>query len=203
MEGRSFRHLHLAKEHSLILLRHQTGRHNLHKEHKQHRCTRQEHKRHPRTADINLDGILVFGENSVVAGFVGDLGVVVNTLPPFLRLIGFLLGPHHQRTECRTEHQRADARQTHRRRDGDAELGEERTGSAAHECHRDKHRHKHERTRDNRYRHFAHRFARSLNGFLLGRTLHLPALDLRHYGLHDDDSVIDDSTDGQHQSKEC
>ena len=83
MKGRSFRHSHLAHDHTLVLLRYQSRRHNLHKEHKQHGRQTQQRKRQPRTLEVFLYRALVFTEDGIVTGLIRNFCIVVDPFPLF------------------------------------------------------------------------------------------------------------------------
>ena len=145
---------------------------------------------------------MVFPEDGIVTGLISHFGIIVNTLP-FLAFNRFLVCRSHQnRTERRTKHECADAGEAYCSGEGHTELGEERTGRTAHKGHRNEHRHEDEGTRDNGRGHFAQRFARSLRGLIFGRALHFARFEFCHHRFDDNDGIIDDRTDGKHQSEE-
>ena len=99
-------------------------------------------------------------------------------------------------TQCRRECQGIQCRDTHRYRHRDSELRIEDTRGASHKRYRNKHRHKDERTGDNRRGDTLHRIDRSLIWRLIAQ------IEFRMYGLHHDNRIIDHHTDREHQRKE-
>ena len=95
MQGRAFRHTHLTQDHTLVFLWNKTGRHDLHEEHEQDGGTRQQRERQPRALEVFLHSAFIFTEDSVVAGLIGNLGVVIDAFP-FLTFYGFLVVRTHQ-----------------------------------------------------------------------------------------------------------
>ena len=114
----------------------------------------------------------------------------------FLAVRFFFLRLEKDSRQRRTEGQRREATESHRTGDGDTKLREERTARSGHEGHGNKYSHEDQRTTDDSHRHFAHGIFRSL----VCRSI--TALHLRHHRLDDDDCIIDDRTDRQHEGKE-
>ena len=80
-------------------------------------------------------------------------------------------------------------------RDRDRELPIKLPGQARDEADRDEHRAQHERDRDDRTAHLVHRFARGVTRRKSERDVALDVLD-------DDDRIVHDDADRQHQTEE-
>ena len=137
--------------------------------------------------------VFVFTENRIVCRVIGFLDACTETIRS-LSTVGRRL--EQDSRQRRTERECRETAQSDRRGDGDTELGEERTGSTGHEGDGDEHRHEDECTRNNRYRHFAHR----VFGSLIGRGI--ATLHLRHHRLDDHYRIVNHRSDGEHQGKE-
>ena len=203
MQSGSFRHTHLAHDNTLVLLRYETGRHDLHEQHEQRRGYRQQQERQGRTFEVFLHRTPVLAEDGIEARLIRHFRIVIDALPFW----GFgcaclRVRSQQNRTQSRTEDECAHARQTYRTGDRDTELSKERTTRTAHERHWDKHRHEHKRTRYDGHRHLTHCFAGCLNRLIFRRSLHLTRFQFRHHGLDDDDGIIDDGSDSEHQGEQ-
>ena len=101
------------------------------------------------------------------------------------------------RAERGRERQGVDRGDEHRHRHGDGELAEQLAGDARQERDRDEHRQQHKRDGDDRSGDLAHGTLRRLAGRQLRMVLH-HRLDV----LDDDDRVIHDDADGQHDGEQ-
>ena len=92
------------------------------------------------------------------------------------------------------QRERAERREEHRDRDGEGELLVHLPGEAAEERDGDEHGGEDERDPDDRRRHFFHRLPRGVAGAQA-------VLDVVHDGLDDDDRVVHDDADGEHEAE--
>jgi len=100
-----------------------------------------------------------------------------------------------QSTQRRRKGERIDSRYAHGNRHRDTELGIERPGSAAHHCHRDKHRHKDNGRGENGGRN-------ALHGIIGGKYRRLVAfVELRLHRLHHHDGIVHHRADGKHKGE--
>ena len=107
-----------------------------------------------------------------------------------------LVGLEQKGAERGAKRQSVDGRDDDRDGHRDPELAVERTANSRDERHGDKDRCHHQRDGDDCARDLAHRIH-------TGRTCRLIALvQLGVYGLDDDDGVIHDDSDGEHQCRE-
>ena len=100
-----------------------------------------------------------------------------------------------QGRQCRTQRERIDRRDHGRDRDRQRELLVELTGESRDERDRCKHGHQHQRDRNDRAADFLHRL---VGGLARRESRFDVALDV----LHDDDRIVDDDTDGEHQPEQ-
>ena len=100
-----------------------------------------------------------------------------------------------KRGERGRERQRIEGRDDDRKSDGDGELLVEATGDARDERRRDEDRGQNQRDGDDRARHLGHRFQRGVAGREALFDMVLDRLD-------DDDGVVDDEADREHQPEE-
>ena len=107
------------------------------------------------------------------------------------------MGCHEQGAQCRTGRQGINSRETDGHRHRKAELHVERTRCSTHERSGDEHGHEDERRGDDGGSNTVHRTV-----CCLVRRADA-VVKLRLYGFDHDDGVIHDSTDNQHQRKEC
>ena len=135
---------------------------------------------------------LIFTEHGCKRGIVSRLHSTVDTLGT-LRTVTWT---HHYGTQGRTQGQRTNHGNTNRSSHGDTKLGIENPRSTAHESNRNKHRHKHNGTSDNRHSHITHRILGSqVRRFIAG-------VELLLYGFHHHNGIVNYRTDSKHQRKQ-
>ena len=134
------------------------------------------------------------GEGHELAGRDFEIAIE-GTEEPVRRALALARRLQQQRRQRRAQRQRVDRRDRHGDGDGDRELLVQRARDAAHRGDRDEYRDQGKRCGDDRCRDFAHGFD---GRFLRGHAfLHL----LRH-GLDDDDGVVHDDADGEHEPEQ-
>ena len=141
------RRTHINKNNPLILVGYQTGLCGIHQEHKQHYGTSQQRPCQPSALDKEQYNRLIFIHHHIESRIESLTETCRKVV--LLRSVFINIRFQQQCTQSRTQSQRIDCGNTHRNRHRQTELRIKRTGSAAHEGHRNKHRHKHQRRGDN------------------------------------------------------
>ena len=136
------RRTYIDKNHALVFVRHQTGLGRIHQEYQQHHGANEQRPCQPPAFDKDQYDILIFFYQYIksrVESFTKTCRKII-----LLRTVFINIRFQQQSTQRRAQRQRIDSRNTYGNRHCQTELRIERTGSTAHERHRNKYRHKYQ-----------------------------------------------------------
>ena len=187
LERRTRRRLHDRDEVALVLVGDERGRHRPPQQEGPAEADGEHHQHRPAPAQRPAD------HPDVAVGAGVDALVHLGEEPAVL---GVALAVEQQRRQRRGEGEGVEYREHDGEGDGQRELLVEPAGGAGEERHRHEHRHQHDADDDDRAQHLLHR----IDGGLVGRLAELAHVPLDV--LDDDDRVVDDDADGQHDAEQ-
>ena len=193
-QGTARRGAHIDKQHSLVFIGNQTRLGGIHQEHQQYNGTGQQRPRQPAAFDEQQHNLLILLHKNVERGIerfteTGGKILLLRTVLVDIRL-------QQQSAKSRTQGKGIHRRDTYRHCHCQTELRIERTGRAAHERHRNKYGHEHQRGCDNGIRDTFHRID----------TCHIrgliPHIETCLHRLHHNDGIVHHRTDNQNQREQ-